>query len=142
MINAHNSKVIDCNLIELPKVSSGNGDITAVNNLKQIPFEVKRVYYLFDVPDGETRGGHAHKKLHQVIIAASGSFNIVLDDGFKKRSINLYRPNKAVYLPPGLWRELNNFSAGSICLVLASQEYLEEDYIRNYNEFKLFKKNK
>lgn len=140
MDKARLNTINNCSLLEFPKLNSGKGVITAVNNLKEIPFEIKRVYYLFDIPDGEIRGGHAHRNLHQIILAVSGSFDITLDDGTNKSSINLSKPNKALYLPPGLWRDLDNFSAGSICLVLASQEYSEEDYIRDYYQFKKFKK--
>jgi hypothetical protein len=133
------STVFDCSLIELPKNHTISGNITSVNNFHQIPFEIKRVYYLYDIPGGESRGGHAHKVLQQLIIAASGSFDLIIDDGKVKRTFNLSRPYQAVLMPAGLWRELDNFSSGSICLVLASQVYKEEDYIRNYQDFKIYK---
>ena len=133
------TSVFDSTLIELPKNHQVNGNITAVNNGNEIPFDVKRVYYLYDVPGGEGRGGHAHKHLQQLIIAASGSFDIILDDGKTKRTFHLNRPYIGLLMPAGLWRELNNFSSGSICLVLASEFYNEEDYIRDYNEFNLYK---
>ena len=132
--------VFDCNLITLPKIGTLGGNITSVNNNLEIPFETKRIYYLYDVPGGESRGGHAHKNLHQLIIAASGSFDVILDDGSVKRTVNLSRPYFGLYFPPGIWRELNNFSSGSICLVLASEEYDEDDYIRSYEEFLRFVK--
>ena len=133
------STVFDCKLIELPKNYRDKGNITAVNSLIEIPFNVNRVYYLYDVPGGESRGGHAHKELQQVIIAASGSFDLIIDDGKNKKIFSLNRPNIGVLMPKGLWRELSNFSSGSICLVLASDIYDENDYIRNYEDFKKLK---
>lgn len=135
-----NSTVFDCSVIDMAKVHSENGNITVIENGDNIPFEVKRVYYLYDVPSGEVRGGHAHYELQQYIIAASGSFDVVLNDGVNKRTISLNRPNLALHIVPGLWRELENFSSGSISLVLASQKYMENDYIRNYQEFLNLKK--
>lgn len=129
------STVFDCNIISLPKVHNPAGNITAVNNADEIPFETKRVYYLYDVPGGEARGGHAHKQLHQFIVAASGSFDVIIDDGHVKRTFHLSRPYFGLYMPPGLWREIDNFSSGSICLVLASHLYDEEDYIRDYDSY-------
>lgn len=139
-MNAFNSSVFNSSLIELPKNHQEKGNITAVNSSVELPFKIKRVYYLYDVPGGEIRGGHAHKTLHQFIVAASGSFDLILDDGHTKRTIHLNRPYLGVYMPPGLWRELDNFSSGSICLVLASDLYSVDDYIRDYEKFKLFKK--
>jgi dTDP-4-dehydrorhamnose 3,5-epimerase-like enzyme len=139
-LNAQLSKVNDAKVIPLPKISNSKGSISIIENFNQIPFEVNRVYYLYDIPSGSERGGHAHRELRQLIVAASGSFEIILDDGNERNSIFLNRPNMGLLLPPGLWRELSNFSSGSICLVLASHEYLESDYIRNYNDFKKFKK--
>ena len=130
-----NNKVFDCSIIDISKVHNESGNITVVENGKNIPFNVKRVYYLYDVPGGEARGGHAHYELEQFIIAASGSFNIILDDGSNRKIVTLNRPNLALHIVPGLWRELDNFSSGSICLVLASHKYDESDYIRDYNEF-------
>lgn len=129
------TSVYNCNVIELPKIHNRAGNITPLHGNREIPFDIKRVYYLYDVPGGETRGGHAHKKLHQLIIAASGSFDIVLDDGFIKKTVTLNRPNFGLYIPPSIWRDLNNFSSGAVLLVLASEKYSEEDYIREYNEF-------
>lgn len=126
------STVFDCNIITLPKVHNPAGNITAVNNLDEIPFETTRVYYLYDIPGGEARGGHAHVELQQFLIAASGSFDVIIDDGHVKRTFHLSRPYFGLYVPPGLWREIDNFSSGSICLVLASHLYDEEDYIRDY----------
>ena len=133
------STVFDCTILELPKNHSVAGNITSVNNGTEVPFDVKRIYYLYDVPGGESRGGHGHKELSQLIIAASGSFDITVDDGNVKRTFSLSRPSMGLYMPPGLWRELDNFSSGSICLVLASHEYDVADYIRSYEDFKTFK---
>lgn len=132
--------VFDCTLLELPKNHSEKGNITAVNNGLEVPFHIQRVYYLYDVPGGEARGGHAHRDLQQLIVAASGSFDLTVDDGKVKRTFQLNRPYQGVFMPAGLWRELNNFSSGSICLVLASIPYSETDYIRDYQEFLNFKK--
>lgn len=130
----------DCSVISLPKVHNVAGNLTAINNEIEIPFSIQRVYYLYDVPGGESRGGHAHKELHQLIIAASGSFDVVVDDGKVKRAIHLARPYMGLYMPPGLWRDLENFSSGSACLVLASELYTENDYIRDYSAFISYKK--
>jgi hypothetical protein len=132
--------VFDCTLLELPINHSEKGNITAVNNGIEVPFDIKRVYYLYDVPGGEARGGHAHVDLQQLIVAASGSFDLTVDDGKVKRTFQLNRPYQGVLIPAGLWRELNNFSSGSICLVLASIPYSESDYIRNYEDFLSYKK--
>lgn len=131
--------VYDCSLIELPKITDEKGAITFVNNGAEVPFDTKRIYYLYDMPSGSERGAHAHKALHQLIIAAAGSFTITVDDGRVKRSFFLSRPNIGLYMPPGLWRELGDFSGGSICMVLASKEYDAKDYIRDYSSFKTFK---
>ena len=131
--------VYDCSVIEMDKHHHEKGNITVVENSKTIPFDVKRVYYLYDVPGAEARGGHAHKGLYQLIIAASGSFNVTLDDGHVKRTVTLNRPYQGLYVVPGIWRELDNFSSGSVCLVLASEEYDEADYIRTYEEFQKMK---
>lgn len=131
--------VFDSTILELPRIQNPAGNITAVNNEKEVPFEVQRVYYLYDVPGGEARGGHGHKELQQLILAASGSFDIIVDDGKVKRTFHLSRPYIGLYMPAGLWRELDNFSSGSICLVLASLPYNEADYLRDYSEFKRYK---
>lgn len=133
--------VFDCSLVQLPKVNRSSGNITAVNNGQEIPFDVERVYYVYDVPGGEARGGHAHRELQQFIIAASGSFDIILNDGRVKRTFNLSRPYMGVFVPAGIWRELDNFSSGAICLVLSSLPYSEQDYIRSYEEFVRHKTN-
>jgi len=126
----------DCQVIDLSKIHRSSGNITVVENEINIPFKVKRVYYLYDVPAGEDRGGHAHYQLEQYIIAASGSFDVTLDDGKNTKTVFLNRPHLALHIVPGLWRELDNFSSGSICMVLASNKYDEKDYIRDYNKFK------
>ena len=128
--------VFDCTLIEMDKHHSDDrGNITVVENGKTVPFNVKRAYYLYDVPGGGSRGSHAHKELQQLIIAASGSFDVTLDDGNVKRTFTLNRPYQGLLVVPGIWRDLNNFSAGSVRLVLASQKYDESDYIRSYDDF-------
>jgi len=130
-----NNTIYNCSIIEMDKHHHEKGNITVVENNKTVPFGVKRAYYLYDVPGGESRGGHAHKELQQLIIAASGSFDVVLDDGSVKRTFTLNRPYLGLFIVPGIWRELNNFSSGAVCLVLASMKYDEDDYIRDYNEF-------
>lgn len=139
-MNLKASTIYDCSVIDLSKIHNDAGNITVVENNKNIPFNVKRVYYLYDVPSGESRGGHAHYELEQFIIAASGSFDVVLDDGTNKRRVSLNRPHLALHVVPGLWRELDNFSSGSICMVLASNSYEERDYIRDYKIFLSLKK--
>lgn len=129
------STVFDCQIVDISKINNEAGNITVVENGSNIPFDVKRVYYLYDVPGGETRGGHAHYELEQYIIAASGSFDVIIDDGKNRKKINLNRPNIAIHIVPGLWRELDNFSSGSICMVLASNFFDNDDYIRDYNKF-------
>jgi dTDP-4-dehydrorhamnose 3,5-epimerase-like enzyme len=131
--------VYDCTILEFNKHAHERGNITVIENADTIPFDVERVYYLYDVPGGESRGGHAHKELRQLIIAAGGSFDVLLDDGKVKRTITLNRPYQGLLIVPGLWRELNNFSAGSTCLVMASHKYDEQDYIRNYEDFLKYK---
>ena len=133
------STVYDCSVIQLPQISNRAGNITPISGGDQIPFKIKRVYYLYDVPGGESRGGHAHKGLQQLIIAASGSFDVVLDDGKIKRTITLNRPNIGLHVIPGIWRELTNFSSGSVLLVLASECYDEMDYLREYSHFQNYK---
>lgn len=136
----NNNTVYDCTIIELDKHHSDRkGNITVVENNKDIPFEVRRTYYLYDVPGGESRGAHAHKELSQLIVAASGSFTVTLDDGKVKRSFLLNRPYQGLLVVPGIWRDLVDFSSGSVCLVLASHEYDEADYIRDYDTFLKFK---
>lgn len=131
--------VNNCHVEELDKNHMDKGNITVIENQMNIPFDIERVYYLYDVPGGEERGGHAHKELKQFIIAVSGSFDVFLDDGKNKRTITLNRPYQGLSIVPGIWRELVNFSSGSSCLVFASQRYDENDYIRNMNDFKKIK---
>ena len=132
--------VYDCSIIELDRHHSvRKGDISVVENSVTVPFDTKRVYYLYDVPGGVSRGGHAHKELRQLIVAVSGSFTVVLDDGKVKRSFVLNRPYVGLYVVPGIWRELEDFSSWSVCLVLASEKYDAEDYLRDYDEFQRFK---
>lgn len=128
--------VFDCSIIELDRHHSARkGDISVVENGETVPFDTKRVYYLYDVPGGVDRGGHAHKELKQLIVAVSGSFTVILDDGTSKRSITLNRPYMGLLVVPGIWRVLEDFSSGSVCLVLASEKYDPADYIRDYSEF-------
>lgn len=134
--------VFDCTMVELDRHHSDRkGNLTVVENGQTLPFDVKRVYYLYDVPGGENRGAHAHKELSQLIIAASGSFTVTLDDGKCKRSFFLNRPYQGLYVKPGMWRDLEDFSSGAVCMVLASDVYLKEDYIRDYQEFLEFRNN-
>ncbi|OEU69699.1 MAG: hypothetical protein BA863_10825 [Desulfovibrio sp. S3730MH75] len=122
-------------LINLPKIEDNRGNLTFIENSRHIPFDIKRVYYLYDVPGGESRGGHAHKELRQYIIAASGSFDVVLDDGKTKTTFSLNRSYYGLYVPKMTWRELENFSSGSVCLVLASEYYDPADYYYTYEDF-------
>jgi dTDP-4-dehydrorhamnose 3,5-epimerase-like enzyme len=125
-----------CKIIELPKINDRRGNLTFIEEYRHIPFKIKRIYYLYDVPGGETRGGHAHKHLHQFMIAVSGSFDVIVDNGFSREKFHLNRSYYGLHIPPMIWRELNNFSSGSVCLVLASEYYDERDYIRDYETFK------
>ncbi len=125
----------NCRLIQLPQKSDPRGNLTFIEQSNHIPFDISRVYYIYDVPENGERGGHAHKGLHQLIIALSGSFDIELDDGNKKRVITLNTPTEGLYICPMVWREMNNFSGGTVCLVLASNLYDESDYYRDYQEF-------
>lgn len=127
--------VYDCSILELPKVENPAGSITPINSGIDVPFDIARVYYLYDVPGGATRGGHAHKGLEQLIVAASGSFDVILDDGTNRRTMHLNRPYLGLLMPRMIWRELVNFSSGGICLVLASLKYDPSDYIRDYQQF-------
>jgi len=125
----------DCRIIELPKIEDHRGNLTFIEQENHIPFEIKRVYYLYDVPGGGLRGGHAHKTLHEFIIAANGSFDVILKDGQNESRHHMNRSYYGLYVPPGVWRELDNFSSGSVSLVLASDFFDEKDYIREYKDF-------
>lgn len=127
--------ITNCRLVNLPKIYDPRGNLTFIEGGSHIPFEIKRVYYLYDVPGGAERGGHAHKELHQLIIAMSGSFDVILDDGNGKHRFHLNRSYYGLYVCPMMWRELDNFSSGSVCLVLASNQYDEADYYRDFKEF-------
>lgn len=134
------TKLEDCFLIDLPKIQNPAGSITPVTNAETIPFSVKRIFYLYDIPGGESRGAHAHKECHQFIVAASGSFDIELNDSLCSKLITLRQPYIGLHIPPGIWASEINFSSGAICLVLASQKFDEADYIRNYQEYLNYKK--
>ena len=134
------SSVYDCSVIELPVNHKVKGNLTAVYNNLHIPFETKRVFYLYDIPGGELRGAHAHKKCHQFLIAASGAFEVALNDGKSKRTVLLNRPYYGLHIPPGIWAAEQGFSPGCICLVLASHEYDAEDYIREYEKYLMWKR--
>lgn len=133
--------VYDCSIIELPKIETIGGNITPIHNYVNLPFKVKRVFYSYDIPGGEDRGAHAHKECHQFLVAASGSYEVVLDDGVNKRTVLLNRPFFGLHIPPGVWASEQAFSSGSICLVLASHGYDAADYIRDYNDYLEYIKN-
>ena len=139
MAKLNSSTIHDCRLVSLLKLNLQRGSISVVENEKEIPFNTRRIYYLYDIPSASQRGGHAHIHLQQLILAPSGSFDLIIDDGRNKRTFTLNNPNTGVLMPSGLWRELANFSSGAICLVLASDEYNESDYIRDYMSFQNFK---
>lgn len=134
-MNRFVSDIHSCNVVELTKIHNPAGNITIIQNGVHQPFIIRRIYYLYDIPGGSERGGHAHKDLFQLIVAASGSFDVIIDDGINKKIIQLNRPYFGLLIVPGIWREIVNFSSGGICLVLASQKYDADDYIREYNEF-------
>jgi hypothetical protein len=127
--------VFDCSIIEFPRIKERSGNITPIHSNKDLPFEISRVFYLYDIPGGEDRGAHAHKECHQLLIAASGSFEVELNDGVNKRTVFLNRPYYGLHVPPGIWAAEKGFSSGSICLVLASHPYNEQDYIREYEDY-------
>lgn len=130
-----NITVFDAQILYLPQVGNREGHITFIQNNQEVPFVIKRVFYLYDIPGGESRGAHAHKSCHQLLIAASGAFEVLLDDGKIRRQVMLNRPNMGLHIPPGLWASEINFSSGAVCLVLASHLYDENDYIRNYQSY-------
>lgn len=130
-----NFSLSQCRLVELPKITDPRGNLTFVESDRHIPFDIQRVYYLYDVPGGSERGGHAHKALHQLIIAMSGSFDVVLNDGREEKRFHLSRSYYGLYVCPMMWRELDNFSSGAVCMVLASNRYSEDDYFRDYEEY-------
>ena len=125
----------NCFLTEVPRINDPRGNLSFIEENNHVPFSIKRVYYLYDVPGGASRAGHAHKKLQQLIISMSGSFDVILDDGYSKKKYQLNRSYKGLYIPPMVWREIENFSSGAVCLVLASEFYDESDYYRDYDKF-------
>jgi hypothetical protein len=137
-----NSSVYDCHVLPLTKIHNLAGNTTIVEGNRNIPFNLRRIYYLYDIPGGESRGGHAHKELQQLIVAGSGSFEVLLDDGENKKIVRLDRPNFGLLIIPGIWRELIEFSSGAICIVMASHKYNESDYMRDYDSFINFKRTK
>ena len=137
---SQSTTIHDCLVRDLPKIGERKGYITPIYGRDQIPFDIARVYYLYDIPGGASRAAHAHRGLQQLLVSVLGSFDVVLDDGRERKTITLNRPYGGLYLPPGIWRDLNNFSSGAICLVLASDPYSEADYIRDYAQFLVFKK--
>jgi len=138
-IDSKKTTIYDCSIVHLPKIKNRSGNITPIEGLNNILFDIKRVFYLYDIPGGEDRGAHAHKKCHQLLIAASGSFDVFLDDGINKRTITLNRPDLGLHILPGIWAAEQSFSSGAICLVLASEKYEAEDYIRAYDFYKKYK---
>lgn len=131
----HKATVFDCGILHLPRIYNRAGNITPIENFQQVPFAIKRIYYLYDIPGGESRAAHGHRELEQLIVAASGSFDITIDDGKNKKTIQLNRPYIGLHIKPGIWRDISNFSSGAICLVLASELYSEADYLRDYADF-------
>jgi hypothetical protein len=142
MKQLNKNTVFDCSILELPKMQNRAGNITPIHPNINVPFDIKRVFYIYDIPGGESRGAHAHKTCHQFVIAASGSFDVFLDDGKNKRTVSLNRPYFGLHIPPGIWAAEQSFSSGSICLVLASDNYKAEDYIREYHNYLKFKNEK
>ena len=135
MTNNPRPSIYDCTIIELPKIENRAGNISPIQGSADIPFEIKRVFYLYDIPGGEDRGAHAHKECHQLLIAASGSYDVLVDDGKNRRTISLNRPYYGLHIPPGIWAAEMGFSSGAICLVLTSHKYDENDYIRDYKQY-------
>ena len=133
------STVYDCSVVELGKIENNQGNLTVVQSNQNVPFDIKRVFYLYDIPGGEARGAHAHKQCHQFLVAVSGCFEVALDDGVNKRTVTLNRPFYGLHIPPGIWAAEQEFSSGSVCLVLTSETFSEEDYIRDYEQFKAYR---
>ena len=131
------NKIFDCSIIDLSKINTQSGSLAVVE--RNLPFQIKRVFYLYDIPSGESRGAHAHKECHQFLVAASGSFEVVVEDGVSSRTFFLNQPHFGLHIPPGVWAHEQNFSSGAICLVLASHGYDENDYIRNFDDFKKYR---
>jgi hypothetical protein len=131
--------IYDCSIVELQRIENRAGNITPITNFENIPFEIRRIFYIYDIPGGKERGAHAHKSCHQFIIAVSGSFEIEMDDAFNKRTVSLNRPYYGLHIPPGIWAAEKSFSSGSIALVITSHKYDKDDYIRQYDFFKEFK---
>lgn len=129
------SSIFNCSLVDIGKIQNRAGNISVIESNEHIPFEIKRIFYLYDIPGGESRGAHAHKECHQFLIAASGAFEVLLDDGKTKRLVQLNRPYLGLHIPPGIWASEINFSSGSICMVFASHKYDAQDYLREYSEF-------
>lgn len=138
-MESHKTTINDCKIIDLRKIHDVRGNLTPIEGGVDVPFDIKRIYYLYDVPSGESRGAHAHKQLQQLIIAANGSFTITLDDGKNRKSVTLNRPYQGLLIVPGIWRDLDDFSSGAVLLCLASEHYEEADYFRTYAEFKKYK---
>ena len=134
------STIEDCKILELPAIHNRQGNLTPIHSKIDVPFDIKRIYYLYDVPGGAVRGGHAHKELQQLIVSVMGAFDVILDDGSSRKTIHLDRAYQGLYIPKMIWRELENFSSGAICLVLASLTYDEKDYFRDYDEYLRAKK--
>ena len=131
--------VYDCSVVELGKIENNQGNLTVVQSNQNVPFDIKRVFYLYDIPGGEARGAHAHKQCHQFLVAVSGCFEVALDDGVNKRTVTLNRPFYGLHIPPGIWAAEQEFSSGSVCLVMTSEAFSEEDYIRDYEQFKAYR---
>lgn len=138
-MDSHKTTIDECRIIDMRKINDPRGNLTPIEGGMDVPFDIKRIYYLYDVPSGESRGAHAHKELHQLIVAANGSFTITLDDGKNKKAFTLNRPYQGLYVVPGIWRDLDDFSSGAVLLCLASEHYDAADYIRDYDEFLKYK---
>lgn len=139
-MDSKKTTIYDCTLLHFPKIKNRAGNLTPLHSEVDIPFKLKRIFYLYDIPGGEDRGAHSHKKCHQLIVAASGSFNVYLDDGNNNKTVSLNRPYMGIHIPPGIWAAEQSFSSGSICLVLTSEKFEETDYIRKYKDFLKFKR--